>query len=176
MTEQDNYLTYEETVARLLAIPRSRERALFCLMYLTGARVSELNKVRHKDISEEEIDGKVFVLVTLFTEKNKLQKERIVPIYIEQEKTLLDAVTTYTAYSKCEFLFGHNRTTIFKWCKKYLGFNPHRLRHLRLTHLVTEKNFTEHSLTHFAGWSDPRPSKAYVHLDYRDMARKMLTK
>ncbi len=65
-----------------------RDRALFCFLYLTGARVEEVVRgkkevgVRKKDLEIVKVDGKDFLVVSLYTLKNKKHPIRKIPIPI----------------------------------------------------------------------------------------------
>ena len=52
---------------------------------------------------------------------------------------------------------------------KYAKMNPHFLRDIRLTHLVTIYDFNELKLAKFAGWKDGKPAERYVRLSYNDL-------
>ena len=51
--------------------------------------------------------------------------------------------------------------------------HPHYLRHVRLTHLVTEYDYSIARLMRYAGWSDPRPAAVYLQLNWRSLAKGM---
>lgn len=52
-----------------------------------------------------------------------------------------------------------------------LWFN-HLIRHSRLSELAS-KGASDQQLTQFAGWSDSRPSKQYVHLNWKNLVNKV---
>lgn len=51
--------------------------------------------------------------------------------------------------------------------------HPHYLRHVRLTHLVEEYNYSTIALMQYAGWTDPRPASVYLQLDWRHLSDAM---
>ena len=48
-------------------------------------------------------------------------------------------------------------------------YNPHFLRDIRLTHMVTIYNFNAFQLAKFAGWKDIKPAERYVRLGIGDI-------
>jgi integrase len=167
---------------------KSRDRALFCLTYLTGARVGELVKrVRKKDFEFARIQDKDFLVIELYTEKNRRHPIRKIPIPIEKEERLVSFILEYLDElgdrSKL-FDFTKQRAwqIIGSVLRKYKRRNRknkfmnanHFLRHCRLTHLVTIYDFTDQDLVKFTGWSNSIPATIYSHLRFKDLARKMI--
>lgn len=56
------------------------------------------------------------------------------------------------------------------------GLYPHYLRHCRLTHLAQIYGFDALKLTNFAGWSSIAPATIYLHYNWIDLARFMVSK
>ncbi len=174
-------IEYEEMKVKILNQPTLYMRALIGFLYGTGCRVGELTQLRKKHVTEETItqDGvsKELVLIKLHTEKNKIQKERIIPIRKNgKEEWLASLMLTYKdSFKDSEsLLFKSSRVTIWKEVTNALKeFNAytHWLRHVRTTHLSTEFGFNDKRLQQFNGWSDPRASMRYSHLNYKDLVR-----
>lgn len=169
--------TKEEVMEKIKATKYLMWKALFALVYLTGARIGEILKVTTpEDFKMIERDGKKILLVTLYNEKNRKRKIKKIPIYpiTENERILtnyiIEFVNTFGEKEKPLWNISHQRA--YKIFLKYLNMNPHFLRHLRLTHLVTDFNFNEHELKMFAGWSDTRPASAYIELRWTDILKK----
>jgi integrase len=170
-----------------------RDRALFCFLYLTGARVEEIVRgkkevgVRKKDLEIVKVGGKDFLVVSLYTLKNRKHLIRKIPIPIHRERRLVKYVLRYVKNIKNEdeFLFNFTKQRAWQIIKKILSkykknykhnkfMNAnHFLRHCRLTHLVTIYDFTDQDLVSFAGWSNSLPATTYSHLRFKDLARKM---
>jgi site-specific recombinase XerD len=164
-----------------------RDRALFCLLYLTGARIGELVKrLKKGDFEFVSVRSKPFLIVELYTEKNRRHPIRKIPIPVEKEKQLIDFVTEYLDKLEGDsvvFNFTIQRAWQItknvldnhkkKYKNKFMNAN-HFLRHCRLTHLVTIYDFTDQDLVRFAGWTNSIPATTYAHLRYKDLARKMI--
>jgi site-specific recombinase XerD len=164
-----------------------RDRTLFSLLYLTGARIGEVVKrLRKKDFETIKLKSSQFLVVDIFTEKNRKHPTRRVPINIEREKDLVKYVLEYLELLKDEdvlFSFTIQRAwqivskILIKYKKvsknKFLNAN-HFLRHCRLTHLVVNYDFSDQDLVKYCGWTNSLPSTTYAHLRYKDLARKML--
>jgi site-specific recombinase XerD len=164
-----------------------RDRALFCLLYLTGARIGEVTRrLRKKDFETIKLKGSQFLIVDLYTEKNRKHPTRRVPVNMERENYLVNYVLEYLELLKDEdvlFPFTIQRAwqivskILIKYKKvsknKFLNAN-HFLRHCRLTHLVINYDFTDQDLVKYCGWTNSIPATTYSHLRYKDLARKMV--
>ncbi len=156
-------------------ITNPRDKALVSLLFLTGARISEVVKsVRKKDIRIKSLEGRDIVVFNIFTKKRRKALFRKIPV--PRNDRLLDSVMDYIRDKKeNDLLFDFTRQWALYLIKKYeRRYWLHLLRHSRLTELASEKDFTDQQLTAFAGWSDSRPSKFYVHLRWKDLARKLM--
>ncbi len=186
-------ISKDELYNEVSSIPNERDRALITMLYLVGARISEMvNSVRRSDITKAELDGNIYWVVRIRTlkkydilEKVRVDEEhkkfvtqlreeyRNGPISIERDKRFLELVIEWINLLKPdEFLFPISRQFAWEIVKRY-GMMPHYLRHLRLTHLVTEQGFTDQDLVQFTGWSDSKPARIYSHLRWQDIAKKI---
>jgi site-specific recombinase XerD len=171
---------------------KERDRALFCFLYLTGARVEEVVMgkkkvgVKKKDLEFVKVGGKGFLVVSLYTLKNRKHPIRKVPIPIKREGVLVKYVLDYVEKLNSEnYLFSFTKQRAWQIIRfildkykrksknKFMNAN-HFLRHCRLTHLVTIYDFTDQDLVRFAGWSSSMPAVVYSHLRFKDLARKMV--
>lgn len=170
---------------------RKATKALFCACYLTGGRISEVLKMKPRDITEKEKTYMVF----LTTLKNKRQHFRNIPIskepIYEQEAAMLDTLLAYAGglnpdvplftFRRCAATNRLRRKT-FKtrgflqkeiYEDREFALYPHYLRHARFTHLVANYGFDVAPLTAFAGWTDPTPAMIYVQLSGQDLSRRL---
>lgn len=170
---------------------RPATKALFCACYLTGGRISEVLKMKPRDITEKEKTYMVF----LTTLKNKRQHFRNLPIakspVTECEGYMTDFLLDYARGINSDFsLFTFRRCAATNRLRrktfrtrgfllkeiyedKEFTLYPHYLRHSRLTHLVANYGFDVAHLTAFAGWTDPTPAMIYVQLAGKDLSRKL---
>ena len=172
---------YEGIVDRLDLIPDDKIRAFFYLVYATGAREGEALMVKKEDIYSKETEQGEFIYINLLTEKNRMLANRHIPISCcnKQERDLAITLKCFSiAAEPGKYIFFNEpiKTTsklrkIRRLSEKFLGKNPHFLRHCRLTHLVTEFNFNEYELVKYAGWTDSRPAKYYIHLQTSDIEK-----
>jgi integrase/recombinase XerD len=171
-----DYLTVEE-VDRLLAAPDrstprgARDAAMLETLYATGLRVSELVKLRMRDVS--------FDAGYLLT-AGKGRKERLVPIgeaalasvrsYVETVR----GVFTGTRAVDTLFLTHHGRAMTRQGFWKLLGryaraagirkrISPHKLRHSFATHLV-ERGADLRAVQAMLGHADIGTTEIYTHV------------
>jgi hypothetical protein len=177
-----------------------RERALFVTAYLTAGRINEMLPKRHilrqrlvketgvlmqwkeeisypgitrKDIDFFKHNGREFVVVTMLNEKNRKRHFKKVPFPIERESELVPFITDYIRLlNPDDPLFPFTRVTAWNIMKK-LGFNPHYMRHTRITHWVTVYHLQSTMIVRLAGWTDARPFDRYAHLVWEDIADSM---
>lgn len=168
------YYDYNALKSLIEGIPVAREKAIFGMLYGFGLRVGELLQLTKKSLAEKIISGTKFYILTVPTEKNPHIPYRNLPLPILPEKDgwLMEIVASLEALHKNspdnQRMFPHHRVTVYKWCRKWLGFHPHWLRHLRLTHLANEGK-GEYYLSKYAGWTSGQPAKTYVKISYMDL-------
>jgi integrase/recombinase XerD len=149
-----------------------RDRAILEFLYATGVRISELSKIKRKDLLSE------VGLVRVF---GKGQKERIIPIgeaAVKATSRYLDEVRPSLAkeYSE-DVLFLNNRGRPFsrmglwKILRKYVilagikkKVSPHTIRHSFATHLL-EGGADLRAVQEMLGHADISTTQIYTHLD-----------
>ena len=124
-----------------------------------------------------------FVKIKLLTEKNRYNTERIIPVpkSIESEGAMLylnliknKEDNDLLFPSPPGVLLSSFMRVVRKDFNKEYNVAPHYFRHCRLTHMVTRFNYDSHQLVKYAGWTDERPAKHYVHLRTQDLEEKMV--
>lgn len=99
---------------------------------------------------------------------------RSIPILrSEREKTFIDIVLKYIEpLEENDYLFNMTRQSAYKKLKKVVLF-PHWLRHIRLSHLAIDYNFTHAELRQFTNWSSGAMADKYIHLNVTNLLNKM---
>ena len=153
-----------------------RDRALFSIEYLTAGRVGEIvkpNPITDDDISIDTMDGRRFMVVRLFTEKNRKHPIRPVAFPTDKEGDLVGVVMQHIHLKEGKTLFPITIQRAWQIIKKMSGQKTHILRHSRITHWITEYNIPPTQIMKLAGWTDLRPLDVYSHLLWKDIAKFM---
>ena len=149
-----------------------RDRAILEVMYATGLRVSELARLKLKDVNME---------IGFLRCQGKGSKERIIPLgRIAKkflEKYIFDARPKLLKGKESEFLFlaqGGNplsRQSIWKMIKKMVKkakikkeVSPHTLRHSFATHLL-ERGADLRSVQEMLGHASITTTQIYTHIN-----------
>jgi integrase len=166
-----NFPTPNDIIVKARNIKSLKTRALFIILYLTGGRISEVVKSIAKcDVSEPTIDGKKIMIIRMRNRKNKRTLFKNQVIVYEMEKELVDMLKEFIDPKDIEdIFFNYSYVRAWKVLKKYVGYNPHWIRHIRLTHLVTYFDFNDRELVTFAGWSNSDPAREYVKMRISDL-------
>jgi integrase len=148
-----------------------RDRAFIAIAYLTAGRVDEIVKtIATDDISFETYYGVECMLTTLPNLKNRKVKIKKIPTPIGKEGDIANIIRDYVkSLQEGDILFPFSRQMAWKKMRKLCGFTNHWMRHIRLTHMITMYDYNEQQLTKFAGWTDSRPAKTYMHLKVKDL-------
>jgi hypothetical protein len=169
-----NSTTPNDIVIIAKGIKNPRNQALFVILYLTAGRISEVvRSLYRKDLSEQEVDFRRVILFRMNNRKHRKQNFKNIPIPYDKEKELLDIIFPWLDDKDLEqCLFPFTKTRGYQIIKKETGWNPHWIRHLRLTNLAVYNDFNDQLLVKFAGWTDSRPSKEYMELKWKDILQK----
>lgn len=156
-------------------IPDLRIKALFSLCYLTAGRITEVLNINVDDIIPEQIKGRPVWKIILINLKNKkrVNKTLIITLDKSENLTLCEYINTYIKSLIGKKLFDFSKQRAWQLLDKYTGFNPHFIRHIRLTHLVTIYDFTDRLLVKYAGWEDSKPGSHYINLRTDDFLDKL---
>ena len=171
--------TLNELEQTIENIPNLRDRALCSLLYLTGARVSEIvRRFKVKEISVEKDGERLFYVFNIYIEKRREKKDiyRRVGIPYDKNKMFIDNIYNYIKKYRLkdtDNLFDIHRRTVHRIVKKHFGFRPHFLRHTRATHLTTLYGLSAQELQNYIGWSDIRTTAIYTHLNWKNVSHKL---
>ena len=129
--------------------------------------------IRKQDIMFTEKDNKQLMIVSIRNLKNKKYIRKNLPIPIHKEADFIQPIRDYldTIQESETELFSFNRRKAQTIINK-VGLNPHFLRDIRLTHLITIYDFNTFMLQKWAGWQNATPAERYVRLGYSDLISK----
>lgn len=179
-------------------------RIFLYVLYLSGARLNEGLAIRRKDFQINKIRGKEIYSLRLITLKNRISRERIVPIIEDSPTTskMIQEIKEYIEGFKDEdrlfktYPMAVQRTfrrvifTTRAWAgteNKDHKFNevmdnytfslhPHYLRHCRTDHLLNKFDLSGPDMMSWMGWSNMNPLKRYGARGWQSIAEKMLDK
>lgn len=177
-----SFMEYSDLKARLLSIPDRNHKGFLCLTYASLGRVGEV--LRHKNDSlhtlkyinppicaenirlARSLKGKKLITIQLLTEKAR--GTRIVPVFIQFEKWLINPFWEIKKEIRKGFMFDYSVRWGQKVFEKYFNTqNIHSLRHWRITHLlngsVTGKPIQSHIVARMSGHSRLSSQSAYDH-------------
>ena len=126
--------------------------------------------LRKKDLTYTNIRGKDILLINMANRKNKEFTRKNIPIPINHESPFMEIINSYidTLQRDTDQLFPFKMRKAQRIISK-IGFNPHFLRDVRLTHMVTLYQYNTHQLVKFAGWKSIAPAERYVRLGVGDL-------
>ena len=156
-------------------IENPRSATLFCLMYLTACRISEIINIEKKDLIRKSHNNIPLLIISIKNLKNRGRHWKKIPIplnnkiYIEFYKIIKNYTNTL---SNDEMLFNIGKRRAQQIISTSFGINSHLFRHIRLTHLA-EMGLTDQELLKYAGWTDSRPAKHYIHMNWRSLVGKL---
>lgn len=146
-------------------VPIEKHRAFIACLWLTGARLNEVMELRRRDFAFT--PDKTRLKIKLITLKNKVQMNRVVHPYIAGHEPVVNPLVSWIKNFKLDdkiFQFS-DRTgerIVAKW---FPGWFPHIIRHYRCSHMAGNPTTNQVMLESWFGWSDPKSSRVYVHLN-----------
>lgn len=148
-------------------IDNLKHKAIICLSYSVGLRVSEVVNLKIKDIDSERM------IINIIQSKGR--KDRITPL----TSTMLNLLREYyKVYRPKEYLFNgqfelkYSVRSCNEIVKKYLGKNYHfhLLRHSCFTNL-TDQGVDIHAIQKLAGHNSPKTTSIYLHLSTQTLQK-----
>lgn len=165
--------TQKELLDIAQTIKSPRDKSLFLLTYLTAGRISEVVAILASSIELTYRENREVMLVHLPNRKNRTRHTKDIGIPLDREfeaamaKEVMDYARTTTG-----LLFGISTTRAWQILNS-IGYNPHWLRHIRLTHMETIYGMSGERVKILAGWTDTRPAKHYMELNWGDVLKGM---
>ena len=169
-----------------------RKRILLSILYLSGARISEIRQLRKKDFKIVlDKDGVELLILNMVTLKNRENKFRTIVLKkVSDYAPMINEIESYLKHlDEHERVFTQSTRTLRRWVADLPEFTttavrpgvtesydvtrkwyPHFFRHCRLTHLVEYHHFDAIRLMNFAGWSSPILANVYIRLDWKNLA------
>jgi len=162
-----------------------KKQGLVAFLYLTGCRISEAignksTKYPTQPIKRYQIEVKkhkgndMLIVNNVPVLKRKGYILRNIPIVIEKEREFVEILLKYLeTLQPNDALFPMTRQTAWKIVYD-IGLWCHYFRHLRNTHLTIDYGLSGQELRALNGWSSSRPADVYVHLNWRNIAEKIM--
>jgi len=188
MLNPEEVPTQGELLSWLEDVKNPRDKALFSILYLTGARVNEiLNRFRKKQIEIIRAKNKEYVQFNdIYTEKNPRHPNRTVyaPISYEYERGFFNLVQNYISKKQPNaILFDITPQRAWQIISSIISKHKkrseriflngcHYLRHCRSTHLNKLYGLGAKNLQDWHQWSSTAPASTYVHLTLEDLIGK----
>ena len=170
--------TVKDIIDLVNSIDNDRNRCLFILAYLTAGRIREIVRTKDRkyiiksDMMITNEDGRSILLVNIRNQKNieRKRKDIPIPLDIKENALLFNMMLNHlNSLKDNEELFPICYQNAYEIITKISSWNPHWIRHIRLTHLVTVYGYKEHQLRIYAGWTDSRPAKNYLEMNWKDL-------
>lgn len=174
MLKHPEHISYELLKETIQALP-IEQQSLPALAYATGSRVSELNKIRKKDIYQPETGQYLFIYCNVLKKRGLVITQRKAVVRLDETWLINPILNKANSFKDGDdILFPFRRETIFTKLKKSViingeGINPHGFRKLRATHLHKYFGFDAYQLKSFFEWKDISPSGAYVGIDKKEI-------
>lgn len=173
MLRDPETISYEQIKETISNIPNKNVKALCCLLYASGSRISEALQIQRKNLFFQTINGKDYLMIRApILKKGKSVKLpfRQAVVSMEEEWLVEPILSHAEPLLEDDFLFPVSRSGAYRYVRKFVGFNPHGFRKLRATHLVVKYKFTDQQLVRFFGWANSIPASVYTKLNVEDIA------
>lgn len=157
----------------IMKIPHQRDRVFVALMYLTAGRVSEVISIEREYIQEGVRRKRDVLIIRMRNKKSRSRMWKDVIIPFDRETALVKDILVYKKGAGGSLFGFKTRQRGWQIIKQRMKCNPHWIRHLRLTHLVTVYDFNDQLLMRWAGWVSPKEARHYMELRVGDFLDKM---
>ena len=157
-------LSETEIINGIKSCGNLKHKAILSVLFSTGMRRSELLNLKVKDIDSKNM------LIRI--KAGKGFKDRNVQL----TESLLHILREYfLSYRPKFFLFEgskgkYSETSLANICKKYLGINPHGIRHSRGTNLI-ENGASVADVQQMFGHKNPKTTSVYLHISVDRLRR-----
>jgi hypothetical protein len=186
--QKESIPTINDIILIAQNISNSRTRALFIITYWTAGRICEVvrykrtikgeliqrDSIKKKDIIITARNDRPLILINMANQKNKKRVTKEIPIALDRKDNQIlwyYFKPYYESLNLEDEMFPFGYMTAYKSLKEF--YPPHFIRHIRLTHLSVNYDFTEQLLKRYAGWTDTRPSSHYVEMKWSDFLQKL---
>jgi integrase len=166
--------TIDAVDVKAAAIDDIRTQALFCTHYLTAGRVGEVVELKKNNIRIFDYMGRPLMLFeNMKNEKNPKRKFKDLPVIVSCQPYLCGFIQTYINMLDGDrlFNFGVRRA---EQLLAPIGFNPHWIRHIRLTHLKKYYGFDTEQIFLWAGWKLPYMEDRYLEYGWHDLVKERI--
>lgn len=153
----------------LIRVNNTMHKALFCILYGTGARIGEIVRTLRKGDIEFEADG--YLKINFITEKHR--KNPLREVYISPERHfLIEPILRWKEMCMEETLFTLSRQRAWKLTDKYFGTKPHSFRHTDATR-SGQRGLNPWEMQQRYGWADFSSSESYIMATAQDSKKKI---
>jgi len=147
------------------------------LMWLTGARVSEVLKLRGRDLREYEVDGERVILVSLINLKQRSAKNRVKEGFIipSQYPVLWGYIEEWWRQHPEGAMFHKSRKTVWYHCDKLFNIGAHRAGRHSWVMEKARRGTPILDVRQMGGWKKLNSMDSYIHVFGRkEMARRLM--
>jgi len=190
VSDEEKVMSRQEILSLIEKIPKDiarfenkglMYRTLIALLYLTGARISELLTVKKNQFEYAFDRGvKYLIINNVPTLKSRSKSEsKYRPFFLRKdfEEPFINHVRAWLneLISDDELVFKINPSRSHQIVKEYTGKFPHYFRHVRSIDLVRYYGFNSYWLQRWHGWARINSAEAYVKLLGEDLKDHVLS-
>ena len=180
--------TQADVLWKIRQVKKPSHRALCAILYLTGGRINEvIRQVRRNQVCLESVDkdgqAKPFLVFrdvpTLKRRGPSKMAPRSIVVPIDKEGAFVECMREWLDGPEFvgkpqEYLFRFGYGAAYKYFREAVGWWPHFFRHCRTSHLLSVYGMDSEAVRLWHFWTDSRHVATYGHLNWRDLARKMM--